>query len=344
MTVTGRRLVVWKTRWICNMLILLRGVTCNSHVENVNQLSSSSSSASSSSSSSGSPSSSSSPSSPGGSQYFAGVDASELPETMRQSKAAADMDDWYWHRRWANRPRRPPPPYDSYYSMHPPASASSDRSFFYPSKASKPLRRTSMSMGAPITAPSSNSYANADTEGLQGVFAKWNPKINLTWPPTMAFSSTNDYPDYTPSASYHHHHDDDHHYKQIQFIPIHMPCHQDHKKKEISLVWPLIFLGLLFLPLLLGALLLPLAFLFITNIIQLLNLLQRTQSGAASGGGAQPAAGRRRRRRHLQHHPVVDEKIQLVANRLEDSLLKFLNLFADDEPETMATRRRTSKL
>lgn len=321
----------WSIWCTYTVVILCTRVTCDSVIDNVKQ------SHSTSSHSSIPLSSSSSASSSGqyASQY---ISPDESSGGERQSKAAVDMDDWYWQRRWANRAPRRPAPYDSYYSMYPPPpSSTSDRSYYYPSRVNKPLRRTSMSMSAPISAPSSNSYTSTDADGLQGVFAKWNPKINLTWPPTMAFSSTNEYPEYTPSASYHHHHDDDHHYKQIQFIPIHMPCHQDHKKKEISLVWPLIFLGLLFLPLLLGALLLPLAFLFITNIIQLLNLLQRTQGTAPTGTATQ--TGRRRRRRHLQHHPLIDDKIQLIAHRLEDSLLKFLYLFADTAQDVESKRK-----
>lgn len=251
-----------------------------------------------------------------------------LPEVGRKSKAI-DLDDWYYwqSKKWPNR-RRPHSSmgnYDQYYSWYPPS-----QSYLYPPRSYKPSRRNSISMGTPISAPSSTSYATTDTEGIQGVFAKWNPKINLTWPPSISVSSTNEYPEYSPSASFHHHHDDHHddHYRQIQFIPIHMPCHHDHhhsKKKEISLIWPLIFLGLLFLPLLLGALLLPLAFLFITNIIQLLNLLQRLQQPQQ-----QPAQGKRRKKRSFNYHPLIDEQIQLVADRLEKSLVKFLYLFSND--------------
>lgn len=258
------------------------------------------------------------------------------PEERRKSKSI-DLDDWYYwqSKKFSNRQRhRPYPPslmsnYDQYYSMYPPP--------FYPMR-NKPSRRNGLSISSPLTAPSSNSYSTTDTDGIQGVFAKWNPKINLTWP-NIAVSSTNDYPDYSPSASYHHHDHDDHH-RQIQFVPIHMPCNHEHghgKKKEISLIWPLLFLGLLFFPLLLGALFLPLAFLFITNIIQLLNLLQRLQQPATSSGGG---SGKRRKKRSTLNHPSIEEQIQLVADQLEKSLVKFLFLFSDDTSGKLTTKTK----
>lgn len=199
----------------------------------------------------------------------------------------------------------------------------------------KPFRRNSIPNLSSILPSASSSYSSSsDPDTLSGVFAKWNPKINVTWPPPLPVSdASSDVPAYHVAASsYHDDHEHSHYtptYKHVQYVPIPY-CHHDshhhehHKKKEISLIWPLIFLGLLFLPLLLGALLLPLAFLFISNIIQLLNLLQRLQT-------AQPAAaqGRRRKKRSMSPHPVVQQQIDMIARRLDQSLEKFMMFLKD---------------
>ena len=196
----------------------------------------------------------------------------------------------------------------------------------------KPYRRNSLpNLSSMMPATSSSFSSSQDADSLSGVFAKWNPKINVTWPPALPFTdASSDMPAYHVAASSYH---DDHehsHYptlKHIQYIPIpychHDMHHHEHKKKEISLIWPLIFLGLLFLPLLLGALLLPLAFLFISNIIQLLNLLQRFQQPTA-----QPAAGKRKKR-SSSVHPVLLRQIDSIADRLDQSLDKFIKFLND---------------
>lgn len=209
------------------------------------------------------------------------------------------------------------------------------------------IRRNSISPNlAPLTPshsmPSSSSYApttsaSQDSETIQGVFARWNPKINLTWPPTIQIgtSATSEYPEYQHSVGHHghhtmheeHHHHDPHH--KVHFVPVPY-CHHDlkeHKKKEISLIWPLIILGLLFLPLLLGALLLPLAFMFISNIIQLINLLSRIPLTTT----AQPTTGRRKKRslQSFLSHPEIAAQIDDIAERLEESLQKFIKFLSD---------------
>lgn len=200
----------------------------------------------------------------------------------------------------------------------------------------KPYRRNSIPSLSSILPSASSSYSSShDPDSLTGVFAKWNPKINVTWPPTLPFSdASSDIPAYQVAASsFHDEHEHGHYsptFKHIQYVPIpychhDMHHHEHHKKKEISLIWPLIFLGLLFLPLLLGALLLPLAFLFISNIIQLLNLLQRFQTQAPA---AAPAAGRRKKR-SITTHPVVQQQIDSIADRLDHSIEKFFKFLND---------------
>jgi hypothetical protein len=197
----------------------------------------------------------------------------------------------------------------------------------------KPYRRNSIpNLSSIIPSASSPYISSQDPDSLSGVFAKWNPKINVTWPPTLPFSdASSDIPSYHMSASNYHDDHDHAHYptiKSIQYVPIPY-CHHDHhdhhhKKKEISLVWPLIFLGLLFLPLLLGALLLPLAFIFISSIIQLLTLLQRIAAPTAA-----PAAGKRKKRSMTSLHPAVMDQIDSIAARLDDSLEKFFKFLND---------------
>lgn len=184
--------------------------------------------------------------------------------------------------------------------------------------------------------------ASQDSETIQGVFARWNPKINLTWPPTIQIgtSATSDYPEYHSvghlghhghhamhETEHHHTHHDPHH--RVHFVPVPY-CHhelKEHKKKEISLIWPLIILGLLFLPLLLGALLLPLAFMFISNIIQLINLLSRIPLTTT----AQPTTGKRKKRslQSFLSHPEIAAQIDDIAERLEESLQKFIKFLSD---------------
>ena len=197
----------------------------------------------------------------------------------------------------------------------------------------KPYRRNSIPNLSSILPSASSSYSSSqDPDTLSGVFAKWNPKINVTWPPALPFSdASSDIPAYQVAASSYHDEHEHAHYpttKHIQYVPIpychHDSHHHEHKKKEISLIWPLVFLGLLFLPLLLGALLLPLAFLFISTIIQLLNLLQRfqTQQPAATPAG-------KRKKRSTATHPLVLQQIDSVADRLDRSLEKFFKFLND---------------
>lgn len=202
----------------------------------------------------------------------------------------------------------------------------------YDDVMSKPYRRTSLPNLSSMMPSASSPYSSSqDADSLSGVFAKWNPKINVTWPPVMPYSdASSDIPAYQVAASSYHDEHDHAHYpsmKQIQYVPIpychHDMHHEHHKKKEISLVWPLIFLGLLFLPLLLGALLLPLAFLFISNIIQLLNLFQRLQTQTPA-----TAAGKRKKR-SASLHPLILQQIDSIANRLDHSLEKFFKFLND---------------
>ena len=190
------------------------------------------------------------------------------------------------------------------------------------------------------------SSSNQDSESISGVIAKWNPKINLTWPPTLSMGSgISEYSDYQATPSHHHDHYADNHFEYksapaIQYIPIPY-CHHDHqghgKKKEISLIWPLIILGLIFLPLLVGALLLPLAFLFISNIIQLLSLLQRIPLNTT----AAPTAGKRRKKRSsyiefnkistfLSSHPELMKEIDFLTDQVDCGLQKFLKYLYDE--------------
>ena len=197
----------------------------------------------------------------------------------------------------------------------------------------RPYRRNSLPNLSSILPSASSPFSTSqESDAVNGVFAKWNPKINVTWPPPLPFSdASSDMPAYHVAASSYH---DDHEHgypsmKHIQYVPIpychhDMHHHEHHKKKEISLIWPLIFLGLLFLPLLLGALLLPLAFLFISNIIQLLNLLQRFQQQPA-----QPAQGGRRKRRATSPHPLVQKQVDSIADRLHRSLQRFFQFLSD---------------
>lgn len=204
----------------------------------------------------------------------------------------------------------------------------------YDDMVRKPYRRTGLPNLSSMMPSGASSYSSSqDADSLSGVFAKWNPKLNVTWPPQIPYSdATSDMPAYQVAASSYHDDHDHAHYptmKQIQYVPIpychHEMHHEHHKKKEISLIWPLIFLGLLFLPLLLGALLLPLAFLFISNIIQLINLFQRLQTQQ------QPAAaqGTGRKKRSASNHPLIDQQIDSITNRLERSLEKFIKFLED---------------
>lgn len=204
----------------------------------------------------------------------------------------------------------------------------------YEDQRGKPYRRNSLPNLSSILPSASSPYSSSqDPDALSGVFAKWNPKINVTWPPSLPFTdASSDMPAYQVAASSYHDEHDHAHYptlKHVQYVPIpychHDSHHHEHKKKEISLIWPLIFLGLLFLPLLLGALLLPLAFLFISNIIQLLNLLQRFNQTPAT---AAPAAGKRKKR-STAAHPVVLRQIDSIADLLDRSLEKFFKFLND---------------
>jgi hypothetical protein len=152
-------------------------------------------------------------------------------------------------------------------------------------------------------------------------------------------AGTSEFPEYQAAAGHHDEHYEHPHFSYkshaptVQYIPIPY-CHHDHhvqsKKKEISLIWPLIILGLLFLPLLVGALLLPLAFLFISNIIQLLSLLQRIPLTTA----ATPTAGKRKKRSlddtFLSSQPELMRQIDFLTEQVDCGLQKFVKFLYED--------------
>lgn len=204
---------------------------------------------------------------------------------------------------------------------------------------------TTSSLSQPAYVPSGTSFtpvtssSNQESETITGMIAKWNPKINLTWPPSITMSGTSEYPEYQTAAGHHEEHYEHPHFQYkshapaVQYIPIPY-CHHDHhvvsKKKEISLIWPLIILGIIFLPLLVGGLLLPLAFLFISNIIQLLTLLQRIPLTTA----ATPTAGKRKKRstndRFFSNHPELMKQIDFLTDQVDCGLQKFIKYLYDE--------------
>jgi hypothetical protein len=161
--------------------------------------------------------------------------------------------------------------------------------------------------------------------------SKWSPKINLKWPPTISLGSESD--KYEASAS---DHDDSYssfshksHNPHVQLIAVPAPhCHQQESKMEsktdLSLLWPLLLLASLLLPLLVGSFLLPLAFLFIPSLINLIPI-----PTPAPGG-----TGRRKRRSiHSSKklgHPDLQRRIDSLADQVDYGVQKFIKFLYDE--------------
>ena len=192
----------------------------------------------------------------------------------------------------------------------------------------------------PFPSVSSHDSSYGDSQ-YSGVYARWNnPRLNWTSPyfgynPSPSASSefpnyATTYPEYQTSASdYDGHHI--HHSPHVQYIPYPVStCHEHHgKKKEIGYIWPLILLGLLFLPFLFGALLVPLVLVFFTNLIQLVSLILAGQAANTAGGAGVGRRRKKRKKRDLHGtltslHPMIMDKIEEIGHQLDDSLHEFL--------------------
>lgn len=160
--------------------------------------------------------------------------------------------------------------------------------------------------------------ASQDYDSWTGVAAQW---------PQGAASETHGWPAYGHHHGYghglQHYQHYQHHTPHIQYVPVHVGHHG--KKHDLEHIWPLILLGVIFLPLLLGALLIPMALAFLTNLIQLIQLMQNNPLGGVVPNPV--PGGRKKRSNHLSIfgdvHPYLVDKMMSISKEFEDGLEKF---------------------